>query len=494
MEALLGIDLGTTVCKASVYRTDGVLLGESSVEYPLMTRGEGMIEQDAGEWWAVTETAVRRAVALAQVERTAVRALSISSQGISFVPVDADGEPLCHAICWLDRRAVGQAKDVLDKYPPEKFYGITGKQYVGGILANVLWLRQHQPGILEQTHKFLMAHDYLAFLLSGRAATDQSMAGGTGLYDRKRMDWSPDLLDAFDIPAEKLPEIRWAGTPLGTMVPAMAQALGLSEETLVVVGGQDQKCAALGAGIREGIATVSLGTASAVTCITSHRDAGQKLSIPVFSFAIPHKWYLEGVVGTSGASLRWYRETFFPEKSYAELDALAEQSPPGSNGVFFYPYLTGKGRADQGKLAWGAFSGLSLATRSQDVTRSVLEGIAFQIQEKLEAMEDSVGSVEELVLFGGGAKSPLWWKIIAEVTGKAITKAHTVETATLGACILASMGAGLFPDWRAASTSMIRPGEQRAPDEATSQGYESIFQEYRAYEVTRTTKPQGVQS
>ncbi len=484
VDKLLGIDLGTTGCKGSVYSADGKLLGLSYLECPLITLSPTMIEQDAHSWWEQTVEAIRLALVRAGVDGREIRGISISSQGISFVPLDDQGQPLSNAINWLDGRATEEAREILSRYPAKMLFAMTGKRAAPFyVLPKLLWLRRHQPRLFDRARMFLMGHDYIVYRLSGRYVTDHSMAGGTLLYDLARLGWSEELLEAFDIPVEKLPEIRWAGTPLGPILPTVARELGLSEETVVVVGGQDQKVAALGAGIREGVATVSLGTATAISVITEKPAIDEQMRIPAFTFVIPQRWDLEGVIGTGGGSLRWYRETFFPGEDYSTLDALAEQAPPGANGVFFYPHLTGAGSPHWQEAARAGFQGISLSTTRADMTRSVLEGVAFQIQENIEALEDIAGPIAELVLFGGGAKSALWWGIIADVTRKVVVRAKTVETANLGACILAGVGFGLFADPKSAQAAMIADLQHRVPEMVNVQRYESVYQEYREMET-----------
>ncbi len=479
MDKLLGIDLGTTGCKSVVCTAAGEILDESYLEYPLITLSPTMIEQEVEAWWAITVQAVCQAVERADLDGQEIRALSVSSQGISFVLLDERGEPLGNSLNWLDTRATREAAEILNVYPAEELFALTGKRASAMyVLPKLLWLRRHQPDRFRRARVFLMGHDYLLYKLCGQYVTDHSMACGTLLYDLPRLRWSEEMLSAFDVPVEKLPRIEWAGTSLGPIRPEAARELGLDQSTAVVVGGQDQKCAALGAGIRPELATVSLGTATAITVLADHPPIDRAMRIPASAFVVPQCWELEGVIATAGGSLRWYRETFAPAQSYAALDAEAERSPPGANGVFFYPHLSGVASPRWQDTARGIFQGISLSTNRGDMTRSVLEGVAFQIRENVEAAEDISGPVEELILFGGGARSALWRAIIGDVCGKPVTLAETVETACLGACILAGVGGGLFADWESARQTLSREQLRREPDPASVSVYEPL---YRAY-------------
>ena len=445
MDALLGIDLGTTRCKAAVCSPDGALLGESTVGCPLIKPGPGIVEQDATLWWDLTQQVVRQAVDAAQMGSDFVRALSVSSQGISFVPVDERGEPLGNAINWLDTRATLQAESILSRFSEEELFRLSGKRASPAyVLPKLLWLAANQPDVYRRAHKFLMAHDYLMFKLTGLFVTDHSMASGSLLHDITGLDWRSELTEAFGVAVEQLPEIRWAGTCLGHLKPEAAEALGVSDQVVVAVGGQDQKCAALGASIRSGAVTISLGTASAITCLTSRPLLDDQRRIPVFPFLVPGHWDLEGVVGTAAGALHWLRETFFPGQSYEELDTLARESPPGAMGVCFYPHLGGATSPHWRAGVRGAFLGLSLAAGSRDIVRSVLEGVAFQIRSNIEVIEALGMPVEEVILFGGGARSSLWPQLICNITGKPATCTSMVDVANWGACLLAGAAAGLF--------------------------------------------------
>ena len=510
MDTLLGIDLGTTGIKAAICSTEGDLLGESYLEYPLIKPTPGVVEQDAREWWELTQEAIRQALRTAAADgpeshfrsadtaqqqtqkkcaqhvafaRETVRALSVSSQGISFVPVDEEGQPLGNAINWLDTRATAEAESIRRRYSDADLFRLTGKRASPAyVLPKLLWLREHGPDLYRRTHKFLMAHDFLLHKFSGHFVTDHSMAGGTLLYDITRQDWSPDLLNAFDIAVEQLPEIRWSGTSLGTIRPEVAKSLDLSENVLVAVGGQDQKCAALGADIRPGVATVSLGTASAISCLIDGPRLDPKRRIPTFPFVVSGYWDFEGVVGTAGGAFRWLRETLFPEMEYGTLDGMATESPPGANGVCFYPHLSGAGSPHWRADVLGAFLGLTLAVGPNDLVRSVLEGVAFQIRANLEAMEDIGIAIEELIIFGGGGKSQLWSQMISDITGKPATVTEMVDVANWGACILAGAGARFFSGSVLGRSASKSQAPRLVPRPEVVQLYEEIYHSYHAQE------------
>ena len=253
------------------------------------------------------------------------------------------------------------------------------------------------------------------------------------------------------------------------------------------MGGQDQKCAALGANIRPGVVTVSLGTASAISCLVDRPLLDAERRIPTFPFVVPGYWDLEGVVGTAGGAFRWLRETLFPATDYTALDETAADSPAGANGVCFYPHLSGAGSPHWRADVWGAFLGLTLASRRGDIVRSVLEGVAFQIRANLEAMADIGIGIDELVLFGGGAQSPQWSQMICDITAKPVTVTDMVDVANWGACVLAGVGAGIFDDGLVVrsmkqSQASAAPSRVWRPRQNIVDRYHHIYRRYRAQE------------
>lgn len=482
MTLLIGIDLGTTGCKAAVYDEAGAALGEAYLEYGLIALSDVMIEQDPQAWWELTRRAIGLALKAANADRSAVAGIAVSSQGISFVLLDAAGRPLGNAISWLDSRATAECAEILARFPAAELFRITGKRAAPFyVLPKLLWLRSHRPEAWRQARMILMGHDYLVYRLCGERVTDHSLAGGTLLYDLAGQDWSPALFEAFAIPRELLPPVRWAGTPVGTLRPAVAAELGLRPEVVVAVGGQDQKCAALGAGITDGVAAVSLGTASAIVQMLERPVTDGQMRIPTFPFVQPARWVLEGVVGTAAGSLRWYRDVLAPGLSYGALDAEAAAVPAGSGGVLFYPHLGGATSPHWADAARGAFHGLSLATTRGHLTRAVLEGIAYQIRENLEITEALAGPVARVNLYGGGAKSALWREIIADVLGRPVAWPQTAETASLAAAMLAGVGCGVFASLDTAVGAM-RPAAHLQWPTSRAAAYAELYALYRRIE------------
>lgn len=377
----IGIDLGTTICKAAAYDESGALQGEYRREYQLITNG-GFIEQDANEWWRMAQEALAK---------LGGKAVAISAQGISFVPVDREGNPLCNAITWLDRRAGEELQLLADRFGEEVIYQKTGKPMSASYtLPKLMWLKKNRPEIYERTYKFLMPLDFLNFKLTGNAVTDYTMASGTMLFNLRDKCWDSELLRFAGISVDKLPEVMCMGTEIGSGV---------------ILGGQDQKLAAIGAGIAKGVCTVSIGTATAITKL----DYMPEDNLPLFVFDDDHI-AAEYSVAATGAMIKWLSGILGAD--YAEMDAMAEKA---ASGVKF-------------DLS-GDISGLTLATKKGDIVRALYEGICREIKIGIEKL----GGAEEIRVFGGGSKSEILCRILGDVK-----LCNTAETAALGAAMLAS--------------------------------------------------------
>ena len=481
---LAGIDLGTTGCKSMVFDDSGNIAGEHYIEYGLVFTPDG-IEQDAELWWEHAKTALKKAIDLADIPAADLKGIAVASQGIASVAVDAGGRPLDMAVSWYDTRAKGEAEEMAIKYGDNYLFETTGRHASSLFFPQVLHLKRIKPDLYESAKYFLMPHDYLVYRLCGKAVTDYTMASGTLCFDTGNHRWIGEMFDHYKIGLEKFPELRPFGSIAGKMLPYVAGELGLSEDTIVAVGMQDQKAAALGAGIAsgEGIMTLSLGTASAISCISPEKriDKSGRLNCHAFD---GRRWIMENYVGASGSSLKWIRDIMFPNMSFKEMDELAGKSPIGSGNLFFFPALDEK----QGK-----FTGISLSTTKGDMVRAALEGIAYEVRRCVEIQKglfQSTGSSMELRAYGGGAGSELWCQILADVLNMPVALPRTKETSNLGAAICAGMALGLFLEEKSEEKSEGKPivesiavftggiKKRFEPDPANARVYEEAFKKY----------------
>jgi xylulokinase len=352
---------------------------------------------------------------------------------------------------WLDARAGDHARRLLNDHPLEFWGAHAGKQPgQWHLLPQLLWLRETEPQVMAAARYAMFAHDYLLARLTGRRVADFTIAAGSLLFDLQTWNWSADLLAEYQVEREMLPELLPAGTPAGTLTPAAAAELGLSEDVIVAVGAQDQKAAALAAGLDAHTATASLGTATAITApLDQPRFSPEHGCIPCFPYLRRGEYVLEAPLATAGGALRWLRDVVGQkgQAGYAAMIAQAEAVPPGSDGVLFFPYLAGAASPYWRGDARGGFCGLSLHTGQGHLTRSVLEAIAYDIRANLDHMRALGCPVERLVLFGGGARSVgarsgLWPQIIAAVCGLPTYASTEAEAASRGAAMFAATAIG----------------------------------------------------
>jgi len=488
-ELLLSIDVGTTACKAAVFTPDGAILALAYREYPLIHPGARLVEQDAEQWWQlIMELILECTKAIGNAQRAQIKAIGISAQGITFVPVDQAGNPTANAITWLDSRAVDEADDLQKQFGAKGIFKTTGVQpnpvYM---LPKMIWLRKNRPEVYAKTHRFCTCQDFIIHRFTGYYVTDFSIAGGSMMYDMKSLDWSEELLAAAFLPKTKLPRLAGAGAVVGTLQKPVAETLLLPDDTLVVLGGHDQECAGLGAGLQGDNMTVSLGTAAIVLASTGAPVLDEKMRISCLPSVEKDQWILEAAVSVGGAGLRWIRDMLrdfagaLPQPAqsldYDGLTALAAGVCAGESDVLFFPHLTGA-TAPYWVPASGMFYGISLATRVEHLVQAILEGWAFQVRHNVEIMKELAYDPAEIVIFGGGAKNAFLLQLMANIIGKPVQVPSTPEAALLGAAILAGVGSGVYNDVRAAQKQAVHIRQRLEPQAEDVRHYQAVYRKY----------------
>ncbi|HEY65424.1 MAG TPA: xylulokinase [Caldilineae bacterium] len=489
---ILAHDLGTTGNKATLYDVDGQVVARAFQGYETYHPHGNWAEQDAADWWEAVEVCTRRLLAEARVAPEDVACISFSGQMQGCLPVDERGRPLRRCIIWADQRAVAQAASLEEKLGMERVYRITGHRisptYSG---SKIMWVREHEPDVFAQTHKFLHVKDYIAFRLTGRFVTDRSDASGMNLYDLKAGTWSGDILDAIDLDVALLPEIHDSTDVVGEVTREAAEALGLRPGTPVVIGGGDGACATVGAGaVREGVAYNYIGSSSwiAFTSPEPILDPGMK----VFTFAhmVPGKFFPCGTMQSAGGSYQWLRRQIcISEEQAAEaagvdvyeiMNLKAEQSPPGANRLIFLPYLLGERSPHWNPRARGAFIGLTVRHTRADIIRATLEGITFNLKLILQTFLDAGAEIREMRVIGGGARGRFWRQLMADIYRLPILRPRLLEEATsLGAAVAGGVGVGLFESFDVVDR-FIEIIDRHEPDPATATVYERLFPIFQA--------------
>ena len=475
---VVGVDVGTSGCKVLISDPIGNIKSESYVRFTTLRSQGDVVEQDAEEWWEGIVRAIRQAVG--KLNGKGVEAISISSQGISFIPVDGEGKPLRKAISWLDIRARAQVEELEREIGESELYRLTGRRLNPSyVLPKLRWLAQREPQIMANANKILMCMDYLIWRLCGEMVTDHTLASGTQLYDIKRRDWSESLLSIGGVSRDNLPTILEAGTKVGKVKKEVAHLLGIGEEVEVIIGGQDQKCALFGTGEDDTCLFVSGGTCIAISRLTKDYLLPEDMSFSFCPYLFNHQWTLEGVIPTAGACLNWFANNWDWGLNWAEIDSRISNARENS-GLLFFPYLGGAGSPWWNEKSDGVIWGITLSTNRADVLRSIVEGLCFEIKLNEELLERLVGRSEEVLFFGGLAGSKKMASIMADVLNRKVKVPEMAELVAVGAVKLALLGIGFYNDYKDVNNNFLNQRHNEfLPNEEKVRLYDKLYSEYK---------------
>lgn len=454
MDKILTFDVGTTAIKTCVFDRQLQLCAIRTDEYDLHTY-DGRVELPAQVYWRTMCRAVEKIGR--ELPLQSIRAICLTTQGETMIPVDGEGNALHPAVVWLDDRAKQQAQAVLQVISPRELYAKTGVTDMNGFvpLAKLLWFRQEQPGLYEKTHKFLLLEDYLLHRLTGEFVTEKSLLTSTAWYDIRHDRYMTELLDDLELSVQKLPRILECGTCVGALRQQAQKELGLSPDVQVFAGAMDQIAAALGGGgLQEGIVTATVGTAMVLTGMLSSLDDCKDRSMIVYRGAREGSFVLLPLCNTAGAVFKWFKDQCAPdvvqackqtgEDVYDRLCEEAAKCPPGAQGVILLPYFAGSLQPILAPEAKGVFYGLGLGTDRKAMTRAVLESIGYMLRENLQMLERFGKRPQRVHFFGGGAKNPIWNQIIADITGTELVLFEQSECGSLGAAMLGAVSMGWY--------------------------------------------------
>jgi xylulokinase len=480
---LLGIDISTTGAKALLIDDQGRVVGSATNPLDLSTPRPLWSEQAPEDWWLGIKKSIRQVLGSGDVKATDIVAIGLTGQMHGLVLLDESGQVLRPAILWNDQRTGDQCDEIRARLGKERLIQITGNDALTGFTApKILWVQQHESQIWDQARHILLPKDYIRYKLTGEFAVDRAGGAGTILFDLKQRTWSEEMRQALDIPAQMLPPTLEGPQIGGSITPEAAEATGLAAGTPVVGGGGDQAAQAVGVGaVQPGIIALTLGTSGVVFATTEAPHVEPEGRLHAFCHAVPDHWHFMGVMLSAAGSLQWYRDTLAAEVAFSALVGEAATAPAGCEGLIFLPYLTGERTPHPDPLARGAWVGLTLRHHRSHMTRSVLEGVAFGIKDSFSLIQASgLGEIEQVRISGGGAKSPLWRQIMADVLGVELVTVNTTEGAAYGAALLAGVGAGLYASVAQACQAMISITGRTTPDAQASAAYAPYYQRYRA--------------
>jgi xylulokinase len=483
-DLVIGVDCSTTACKAVVWDRSGRAVATGRRTYGLNHVQSGWVEQNAADWWAATSAAI--AEAARQVGGERIAALAITHQRETFVCLDSNGQAIRPAITWMDIRATAE----VEAHGSEAVHRMTGKPpNPTPAWYKLLWLKKHEPETIARTAHVVDVAGYLVQKLTGEWATSWACADPLGLVDLQRFDYDDGLLDMAGLTRDKVSRLLPPGAVAGQVSSSMASELGLPKGLPVVVGAGDGQSAGLGCNVtRPGRAYLNIGT-GAVSGVFA-QDYSHGMAYRTMGGPIPGSYILETFIGGGTQNIVWFIEHLsgLDAKAAAPgaspeqvMETLAAQIPEGAEKLLCLPYWTGAMTPYWDGHARGAFVGLSGLHGKAHMYRAILESLALEERLLVGGVEAATGqTINEIVLLGGGARSPLWCQIIANVLGRTVNLAREQESTALGAGIHAATAAGLFNDLRQAADAMTGVEKNFEPDAKAHARYAGIFEAYRS--------------
>lgn len=492
---LLGLDEGTTGCKACVFDLEGNIMGEDYREYPCYYPNPGWVEQTGHEITEGLFDSVNAAIENSGVNPKEIVSMAISTQGSVWGPLDKDGNLLRRFIGWQDTRGidyVGKIKkdEIFNK---DKYYQITGYN-IGTVHGSTkfLWYKDNEPELFEKTAMFSQHQDYFTrqFGAEGYWA-DTATASRTGIFDIDNAVWSQEVFDAFGLDVNKFPKIGKGGQIIGKIPEHIAERTGLAAGTLICLGAMDQNCSTLGGGLlHDGDAVLVMGTYGSIYVGSDKPIRDPNSILMIKNNTGPENYTIEAASPASASGYRWFRDTFgMLEKSMAHnlevdpyelLNSQIEKVKPGANGVTFLPYFQGaSGGAKDDPFARGCILGMTLGTKKSEVARAVMEGITMEMRDNIEAQRNAGVKITEIAATGGCTKSAMWNQMQADMYKVPVKVLKTTETGCLGAAIYAGIGAGLFEDYDDAVKKVVHTKETYYPNPDNYKAYDEAFDRFQ---------------
>lgn len=457
----LGIDFGTTSVKAVLFDEKLNEIANSSEDYTVNASGN-IVELPGEKYWDLLQNALKTIK-----EKSDIDALAIDTQCETLILTDEEGNPVRDAIVWLDNRATEEAQIIEEHFGRKKVYEITGQPEVTATwpACKLLWVKRNEPEVWAKTKKIFLLEDYLLYKLTGKFVTEKTLQSSTIYFDINNSTWWGEMLDFIGVGEDKLPTLLDSGVLVGEY-----------DGIKVVTSAMDQVAGAIGAGvIKKGVVSEMTGTTMAIYVPTDSVPAFDKDSFVPCHYSFDGSYALLSWSPTAGMALKWFREAFLKEVSFKDLDVMAEKIAIGSDGVTFLPYLCGSTMPKYNPDARGSFTGLTAEHTAAHFVRSIMESVTCMLKSNL----DYLGvDVDEIRVMGGGAKSPLWCSMKADMTGKRLLTLKNKETACLGAAILAGVGAGVFESVEKAC-ALIETDKKYTP---SGNDYTGVYENFKKYD------------
>ena len=495
---LLGIDLGTSGCKMTVFDFEGDVIATCTRTYRTYYPQTGYVEQDANEWWKVICEGIRLMLKEYAFAPEQIAAIGVDGTSWACLPVDRTGQPLRYAMLWLDRRAEEQVRWMKETAGEERLIALSGNPVDAAYIApKMLWVKQNEPEIYKKAYKFLQSNGFIVYKLTGVFSQDYSQGYGFHFFNISKGCWDEDVAEILGISLDHMSPLYHCHQVVGTVTRKAADESGLTPGTPVVAGGLDAACCTLGAGvIHPGQTQEQGGQAGGMSIVVDRPLIHPKLILGYH--VVPGRWLLQGGTVGGGGALRWFSEqlgVFEQQKAretgrspYEIMDQEAEEISPGSDGLIFLPYMAGERSPLWDSKARGVVFGLSYDKTRAHMIRAVMEGVGFSLLHNLRTAEESGAYVGDLNSVGGSANSSVWTQIKADITNKRIKVPFSDHATTLGAAILAGVGVGIYKSFDEAVQTTVRIRRVYSPNHDNHRVYMGYYQLYlELYENLRNT-------
>lgn len=472
----IGVDLGTSAVKLLLMDETGKIHKVVSKEYPLYFPQPGWSEQNPQDWIRQSMEGIKELTA--QCDKSQIKGISFGGQMHGLVVLDKKDQVIRPAILWNDGRTGKQTDYLNQEIGKETLSRYTGNIAFAGFTApKILWMREKEPENFARVRKIMLPKDYLAFYLSGEFSTDFSDASGTLLLDVEHKRWSEKMMEICGIRKSQLPKLYESWEPTGIIKPEIAEELGIPQNVKIIAGAGDNAAAAVGTGtVGEGQCNLSVGTSGTVFISSKNFGVDEHNALHSFAHA-DGNYHLMGCMLSAASCNKWWMEEILRTKEYQkEQEGIRKL---GENPVFYLPYLMGERSPHNDPDARAAFVGMSMDTTREDMTQAMLEGVAFGLRDSMEAAKSTGLHPERSKICGGGAKSSLWRKIIANVMNMKIDRIESEEGPGYGAAILAAVGCGAFSSVEEAAGRLVKITDTEEPDPQLAGKYEEKYQKYR---------------
>ena len=471
----IGVDLGTSALKLVMMKGNGELVKTVSKEYPLYFPRSGWSEQNPADWFLAVKDGLKELAACVDEK---IAGISFGGQMHGLVILDKDDNVLRPAILWNDGRSTEETDYLNNVIGKEKLSKLTANIAFAGFTApKILWVKNNEPEIFAKISKIMLPKDYISYMLSGSFSTDYSDASGMLLLDVKNKKWSKEMIDICSISEDMLPKLYESYEVVGAIKPELAKELGLNDDIKIIAGAGDNAAAAIGtATVGEGACNISLGTSG--TVFISSKNFGVDSFNALHSFAhADGNYHLMGCMLSAASCNKWWMEEILKTRDFAKEQSDIDNL--GENNVFFLPYLMGERSPHNDPDAAGTFIGMRMDTKREDMTLAIFEGVTFALRDSLEVARSLGIKIDRTMICGGGAKSPLWKRLVANILNVEVEVPVSEEGPGFGAAILAAVGCGEYESVEKAAKSIIKIKEKIKPEADLVVKYEEKYQKFK---------------